>query len=189
MRRTIKSLVVLVALLVPLPAVAQSVSKDLNAVRETLTIGETIWVMENMKPEIAGEVVELGSSTWVLATTHGQQEILAKDIMRIRRTQSDSLWNGALIGAAIGVAPWIAWCAPMTESGETCGENPRMALGAIFGGVVIGVLLDGAKQGRHTIYLRPNSQRRGRFLGVASQVVVTPVLSAHAARVSFTFRR
>ena len=187
--RAIKLFAVLVPLLIALPAAAQPLRGDLNAVLETLKIGERIWVMENMKPEIAGEIVELNSSTWVVATSLGHREIPAQDIMRIRRQHSDSLWNGALIGAAVGMAPWIAWCAPMTESGETCGENGGMTVAALLGGAVIGVLIDAAKQGKQMIYQRPDARRRGRLLGVASHLVVSPVLSEYGmgAHVSFAF--
>jgi hypothetical protein len=175
-------------LLFALPSRGQTVAPDLDAVQGRLKAGDTIWVMENMKPEINGRIVDLDSSVWVLETRHGRREIPTKDIMRVRQSLPDSLWNGAVIGGVVGLAPWIAWCASMTESGETCGANAVTGLGAAGAGAVIGLMLDMSKNSRPTIYRRANSRRRGSFL-TTSAMVVSPILSpdVKGARLSLLF--
>jgi hypothetical protein len=101
------------------------------------------------------------------------------DVMRVRVRQSDSLINGALIGAGAAVASGLVLC-NLTEPWENCRDDvgPMLRIGAIGAGIGIGI--DALIRGRRTIYeAAPRSTR----------LYAAPILDRHARglRVSLSF--
>ena len=92
--------------------------------------------------------------------------------------RSDSLWNGALIGAGIAVASGLFLCT-RTEPWENCRDDvgPMVRFGAIGAGIGIGI--DALIRGRKTIYVAPGTTR----------LHAAPIVGRRAAglQVSLTF--
>ena len=80
------------------------------------------------------------------------------DVMQVEVPDSDSLINGALLGAGLGVAAGLFICR-LTEPWEVCFDNvgPLTAFGAIGAGAGIGI--DALIRGRRTIYAAPGRTR------------------------------
>jgi hypothetical protein len=79
--------------------------------------------------------------------------------MRIRARHSDSLLNGALIGAGAAVASGLFLCT-LTEPWENCRDDvgPMIRIGALGAGIGIGI--DALIRGRRTIYEAPPRSAR-----------------------------
>ncbi len=112
-----------------------------------LTPGKTLWITDSGGREermriagISGDVVTTDTKT--LRTT---------DIVRIRARHSDSLVNGALIGAGAAVASGLLFCR-LTETWDNCRDDvgPMLGVGAIGAGVGLGI--DALIRGRRTVY-------------------------------------
>ena len=125
---------------------------------ESIRPGMTIWVTDTGGREEMGRVVELPGD--VLITTDGErtQRRRTIDIVRVRARHSDSLLNGALIGAGAAVASGLLLC-NATEPWENCRDDvgPMIRIGALGAGSGIGV--DALSRGRRTIYEAPGSIR------------------------------
>ncbi len=73
------------------------------------------------------------------------------DVTQITTRRSDSVLNGALIGAGVGVASGLVLCR-LTEPWANCTDDvgPMLRAGAIGAGV--GIVIDLLIRGRKTIY-------------------------------------
>jgi len=80
------------------------------------------------------------------------------DVTRVSARHSDSVINGALIGAGAAVASGLFLCR-LTESWENCRDDvgPMLRIGALGAGIGIGI--DALIRGRKTIYEAPGSAR------------------------------
>jgi hypothetical protein len=76
------------------------------------------------------------------------------DVAKVRVRRSDSVLNGALIGAGAAVASGLLLCR-LTEPWENCRDDvgPMLTIGAIGAGAGIGI--DALIRGRTTIYAAP----------------------------------
>ena len=101
------------------------------------------------------------------------------DVMRVRVRHSDSLINGALIGAGAAVASGLFLCR-LTETWENCRDDvgPMFRIGAIGAGAGIGI--DALIRGRKTIY---DAAKR------ATRLLAAPIVARRAGglRVSLSF--
>ena len=75
-------------------------------------------------------------SVWTVSAASAQTS--QRDVVEVR--QSDSLLNGALIGAGVGVAAGLGFCTLM-EPWENCRDDfgPMLRVGAIGAGIGIAV--------------------------------------------------
>jgi hypothetical protein len=90
---------------------------------------------------------------------------------------SDSVLNGALIGAGAAVATGLFLCT-LTEPWRNCRDDvgPMFRIGAV--GAVIGIGVDLLIRGRRTIYEAPGSTR----------VHVVPLLGRHTGGLQIALR-
>ena len=122
----------------------------------------------------------VGVSAGIVTGTVGDdtRRIRVAEIVRIRVRDSDSLINGALIGAGAGIASGLFLCS-LTEPWENCRDDvgPMVRIGAIGAGAGIGI--DALIRGRKTIYeVAPKSAR----------MYAAPIVSRHARGFRVTFR-
>jgi hypothetical protein len=104
-------------------------------------------------------------------TAGGQiRRLRTTDIRRVRVRHSDSVLNGALIGAGAAVGSGLFLCS-LTEPWENCRDDvgPMVQVGAIGAG--IGIAVDALIRGRTTIYEAPGSTRLHAAPIVARQAV------------------
>jgi hypothetical protein len=121
---------------------------DLEA---ALTRGMTVWITDSGGREEKTQIV--GVSGGIVTTTAGDdfRRLRTTDVMRVRVRHSDSVLNGALIGAGAALASGLFLCR-LTETWENCRDDvgPMFTIGAIGAGAGIGI--DALIRGRRTIY-------------------------------------
>jgi uncharacterized protein YcfJ len=115
--------------------------------------GDEIFVTERQGRESSGHFTRLSSASMALLVNGVEREISRGDIGRIERP--DSLWNGALIGGALGALLG-------TGAGASCSPHCAAAVtGTMLGfgaaGAVLGARIDGAAHHRSTVYGSPPS--------------------------------
>lgn len=115
--------------------------------------------------EIEGYLSELRPQSAVLLIDDRLLELPLDTIARIR-TARDSVWNGAIIGAAIGGV----WCAFVCGQGlDSGGQLPLAVLSTVGFWGAVGAGIDALHSGRETIYQRPSpvmAARPGAALSV-----------------------
>jgi hypothetical protein len=139
---------------------ATSAQTPQKASLETALIpGTTVWITDAGGREAKRRIV--GVSGDIVTTTAGNDvlRLPARDVMRVRVRHSDSVLNGALIGAGAALASGLFLCS-LTETWENCRDDvgPMFRIGAVGAGVGIGI--DALIRGRRTIYeAAPGSTR------------------------------
>lgn len=130
---------------------AQTVLRAQGDLRTLLNPGMTVWITDSTGREDRMRIVDVSDETITTATTAGTRSVRTSDVMRVRTRQSDSLLNGALIGAGAGVASGLFLCR-LTEPWEVCRGNvgAMFRIGALGAG--IGIAVDALIRGRKTIY-------------------------------------
>ena len=95
--------------------------------------------------EIAGHLLDLGPGGATLLVDGVRRDVPIASVLRVQ-TRGDSLWNGALIGAAVGA---VTFALVATEYG---GEAVAFGLVTTATWASIGASLDALLPGRTTIY-------------------------------------
>lgn len=117
----------------------------------TLAPGMSVWITDPEGREEKTRII--GVSGGVITATAGDdiRRLRTTDVQRVRVRQSDSVMNGALIGAGAAVASGLFLCS-LTEPWANCRDDvgPMLRIGAIGAGVGIGI--DALIRGRRTIY-------------------------------------
>ena len=111
----------------------------------------TVWITDAAGREQKVRIVDLSGDVVTATVGEGVRRFRTTDVMRVRVRHSDSVLNGALIGAGVAVASGLALCS-LTEPWENCRDDvgPMLRIGAIGAGVGIGI--DALIRGRRTIY-------------------------------------
>ena len=130
---------------------AQAPSSEASVLESVLTPGTTVWISDADGRERRARIVGMTGGVVSAVTDGERRDIPVGQITRVRARRSDSLLNGALIGAAAGVASGLALCR-LTETWENCSDDagPMVAAGALGAGIGIGI--DTLIRGRRTIY-------------------------------------
>jgi hypothetical protein len=161
----------LAALLRPFPAIAQDAPfVDLH---RTLEQGDRVIVTDAGGHDWKGRLAAIRPDVIVL-TNGDRRAFRGPDVRRIRRM--DGVWNGVLIGAAIGVGGIPIW------QRASCGSNDSEcativgAVGLVTlvpGGAVLGLVVD--KLVMRTVYQAP---------GHMPVVMIAPVVGTEAVGLS-----
>jgi hypothetical protein len=116
-----------------------------------LTSGMTVWITDSSGQERRARVVSVSGDAVTTSADGVSRRLAMNDIRRVAVRQSDSLLNGALIGAGAAIASGLFLCT-RTEPWRNCRDDvgPMMRIGAIGAGVGIGI--DALLRGRQTIY-------------------------------------
>lgn len=151
------------------PVEAQTTAHSFEELRLKLKPGDTVYVTDDAGREKKAQILDLSSSSLMLSVDGTRHDLSENNVKRIRQRLPDPLWTGAVIGAAIAMAPMIIYCSQASESGETCGDQLFSApgcdelclglglvpLGAV--GAAAGMGIDALVRGRKTIYEGPGS--------------------------------
>jgi hypothetical protein len=132
-------------------SVASGQPRDGATVQETLTPGTTAWITDSSGREEKARIVGVSGSVLTVAAMDGVRQLRTSDVVRVRVRESDSVINGALIGAGAAVASGLLMCRAM-EPWDVCRSNVGsiLRLGALGAGIGVGV--DALIRGRRTIY-------------------------------------
>ena len=194
-RMWIVALLVSVPLLVTAPqASAQVVATSFEELRPLVKTGDTIYVTDPSGRKTKGRLGELSASSLELLirktgpdgreTFVPQARLSERDVKQILLERRDSLWNGMLIGLAVGAGPLLLAEAAIGGSCtyDSTGCLHYIALyitGPIGAG--IGALIDAPMKKRTTVYYQAPGQR-------SSGVQVSPLLSKSAAGIQMSMR-
>lgn len=144
----------------------------------TLVPGTTAWITDSDGVESKTRIVSLADDIVTIAAGDRIRHLRTTDVTRVRVRHSDSVLNGALIGAGAAVASGLFLCR-LTEPWENCRDDvgPMFRIGAIGAG--IGITIDALIRGRKTIYVAPGTPR----------LHAAPIVGRRAAglQMSFTF--
>ena len=140
-------------------AQSQTPARTFEELKPVVQAGMTLTVTDGSGRDVTGRLSDL--STTSLALTAGDRILRfdEPDVALIQRRHSDTLANGALIGALAGIAPFVIVVIAETAGGEPCsGQCTRSFL--FWGGIgaLIGASVDAGVRGNRTIYLaRPST--------------------------------
>ena len=82
---------------------ARQPARSFSDLQQRLHSGNTVYVIDNAGGETKGKIVEVSASAMVL-DINGTRRRMEEDSVRQVQRFGDSLWNGLLIGAAVGTA-------------------------------------------------------------------------------------
>jgi hypothetical protein len=139
-------------------ASAQTSPDGTHNLAATLTPEMTVWITDAEGREEKTRILGVSGDVVTAAAGDDVRRFRTADVMRVRTRHSDSLWNGALIGAGAAVASGLFICSSM-EPWENCRDDvgPMVRIGAVGAG--IGIAIDALIRGRKTIYEAPGSTR------------------------------
>jgi hypothetical protein len=113
--------------------------------------GMTVWITDSSGHEQRVRIVSVSGDAVTLSADGAPRRLAADDIRRIEVRQSDSLLNGAVIGAGAAIASGLFLCT-RSEPWQNCRDDvgPMLRIGALGAGA--GIVLDALIRGRRTIY-------------------------------------
>jgi hypothetical protein len=130
---------------------AQTPEDATRTLAAALMPGRTVWITDSGGRELETRIVDVSGD--IVTTTAGNDvsRLPLSEVVRVRVRDSDSVINGALIGAGAAVASGLLLCR-LTEPWENCrdGVGPMLRIGALGAGV--GIAIDALIRGRKTIY-------------------------------------
>jgi hypothetical protein len=130
--------------------VSAQVRENESSLERVLSPGLTVWITDSTGREVKTRIVSVSGDV-VTTDDESMRRLSAADIRRIQVRRSDSVINGALIGAGAAIASGLFLCT-RTEPWANCRDDvgPIARIGAIGAGVGIGI--DALIRGRTTIY-------------------------------------
>jgi hypothetical protein len=145
------ALLVLFSVSVQTAASAQTVPVNPSTLDAVLMPGTTVWITDSTGREERTRIVDVAGDVVTTSTGEETRRIRKAEVTRVSARRADSVWNGALIGAGVGVASGLFFCSLM-EPWETCrGDISSMSrVGALGAGIGIGI--DALIRGRKTLY-------------------------------------
>lgn len=160
-------------------AVSAQTPRGQQTLEELLVPGMTAWITESGGREEKTRIVGVSGDTVTIESGDRTRHLRSADVRRVRVRRSDSVLNGALIGAGAAVASGLYLCNQI-ESWDICRRNvgPMLRIGALGAGIGIGV--DALIRGRTTIYDAASSSAR-----LQAEPIVAP--GAVGLRVSLGF--
>jgi hypothetical protein len=138
------TLVLLVTLIWTPDAEAQQPVGSMETLLSRVKSGDTVYVTDSMARETTGTFVKLADGTLTVLAGGQLRDMPTLDVRQVSR-HGDSVWNGFLIGAAIGVALGAVGGAMQNDYAVSITANTLM-----FGG--ISALIDHFIDGRTVVY-------------------------------------
>lgn len=158
---------------------AQPVAGNFEQLRAKVRNGETIYLTDDAGGEMKATVLGVSPSALSLAVDGSAREFGPDRVRTIRKRYNDPVWQGALIGAIVGISPGLAYCAGRSDGACSGTGGAFLSMGALGAGIGIGI--DALIQGKKRIY--------EAGAGSSKTIAVAPVLSPNTKglRVSFQF--
>ena len=164
--RALAAFALLVLLLAP-RSEAQAIAENFDQLRFRLQAGDNVYIVDGTEEQEA-RVLDVSSSTLAVSIKGTRRSLAERDVTRIRRRLPDSLWNGAIIGAATGSGLAIGLGASV---GDECSAACWATGVAFYGGIgtLVGTGVDALIKGRKTIYTAAGGDP-------SAKVVVRPLM-------------
>jgi hypothetical protein len=142
---------------------AQSVASSFDQLSVLVKPGDKISVVDVTGREAEGRIETLSRDTLTLVSKAGTRQLGEANVTKIRQRRSDSLQNGAIIGAAAGAGYGLALLALAASMDDGGGPIP---IGVVTGMVVFtgigaaaGAGIDALITPRQVIYEKPGGAR------------------------------
>ena len=149
---------------------AQSVASSFDQLSVLVKPGDKITIVDMTGREAEGRIGTLSRDQLTLVTKAGTRQLGERDVAKIRQRRSDSLQNGAIIGAAAGAGYGVAVLTLLAATDDGGGPIP---IGVVTGMVVLtgmgaaaGAGIDALITRRQVIYEKP---------GGGSHVSISPL--------------
>ncbi len=170
-------------ILLPKPAAAQTPASE--GFLGLLTKNDSVIVVTKTGDTIPGRLTEIAAESIAVSRRGARLRTLSRsDVLEVKKSVPDSLWNGALIGAAVGFAGTFLACLGTFEDGFVISaEGAAFAMGLLFGapgGLLAGLVADSASTKKVTLYRA--SEESG------SRVRVAPILTPSRVGVGVAVR-
>lgn len=171
------SAVAAVMLLAPAVATAQFSADSFERAAQALKPGQRVVITDVAGGDAKGRVVDATPASITLTMSNGaideRRSFARARVATIRR--SDSLWNGLLIGAGVGIVATEVWARQTCGNDGECAAITRLVgWGALAGGgAAVGALFD-RFTGNNVIYRA----------GASSTIRVTPLVGRRTTGLS-----
>jgi hypothetical protein len=164
-----------VAVMVGGGCAARQPSRSFLDLQERLHSGNTVYVTDTTGTETKGKVVEVSGSALVLDVKGVHRRMDQSSVRHVQR-HGDPLWNGLLIGVAVGASAMLVAdprYEPCTNSPKTLCANSQMGQRVLAVGIMGagGAGIDALIGGRRYVYLAPGQ----RLQGAQSPFVPPPI--------------
>jgi hypothetical protein len=145
---------VLFALATPSLLLAQPAATSLSELRLLVRSGDSVSVVDTAGNTVTGRIADLSRSSLRLLVEGETRDFAQDGIRLITQRRSDSLANGAIIGAAAGAGFGVAGLVVACHSGCSWEPYAIPTIAALYGamGAGIGVGVDALIRGRKVIY-------------------------------------
>jgi hypothetical protein len=139
-------------------AAAQTPGASGPDLRPTLAPGLTAWITDSSGREEKTRIVGVTRDVVTAAVGDEVRRVNTANIVRVTARRSDSVLDGALIGAGVAIASGLFLCT-LTEPWENCRDDvgPTVRIGALGAGIGIGI--DALIRGRKTVFEAPRNAR------------------------------
>jgi hypothetical protein len=176
MKRPTAFAIVFAILLAASPAKGQEVATTFEELRRIVRIDESILVTDTSGATHKGQLAGLSASSLQLRQGPGPWTAFTeRDINNVAAVRRDPLWNGMMIGFAVGATP-----VAVVGGAASARASEVAAVAAGYGtiGLLTGLLIDVVNNQSITIYLhRPQSR--------PSRVLLAPIYSPARIGVQF----
>jgi hypothetical protein len=148
-------------------SVVSGQTPSLTVVKDRVAAGDVVYVTDMSDTTIKGTLMAITADAVQVMVGTDVRRIVAADVRRVQRRQSDSVLNGVVIGAAVGAIPGIYWLfADPNECTGMCPEDyAAIAIGATAGG-----LIDHAITRKVTVYTAGPSNGRSKSVTIGPLV-------------------
>ncbi len=138
---------------------AQGVASSFDQLSVLVKPGDKISIVDMTGREAEGRIGKLSRDELTLVTKAGARQLGERDVARIRQRRSDSLQNGAIIGAAAGAGYGVAMLAFVATMNDGGGPIPISVVTGmvVFTGIgaAAGAGMDALITRRQVIYEKP----------------------------------
>ena len=141
------------------PAHAQQVASSFDELRRLVTVGETVHVTNTNGTKARGRIVGLAESSLdvIVGSDEAVLRFAERDVNNIVAERRDSIWNGPLIGMAVGAgAGLIIELGAKTEY-QSFNGGGAIGLGTV--GFLIGLSIDAVNRQKVMVYVHPHDPK------------------------------
>jgi hypothetical protein len=144
------------------PARGQEVATTFEDLKRIARIDEPVFVTDSVGATHEGRLASLSASSLQLRQGSGPWTVFTeREVNNVAAVRRDPLWNGMVIGLAVGAAPMSLIGAAASFRG-----SDLAAIGAAYGtiGLLTGLLIDVVNKQTVPIYIHPPQSRSSRVL-------------------------
>lgn len=184
---TRRALFCALALLAVAGCAAKAPARSFSALEQRLKPDSTVFVTDSAGSETKGTVVTVSPSALILEVD-GVERRMEQQSVRQVQSYGDSLWNGFLIGMAVGTSFALIGdprYEPCPDNAQMRCGNPQVGQRTLGVGVMagVGVGIDALIRGRHQVSLAA-----GQSSGSRARLTVIPRFGVSTAALLITVR-